>query len=317
MEGLRAALDQAIPVRQVDRNLLIASWNIRKFGGLTRKWTAGTNDSPKRDLRGLLAIAEIVSRFDVVAVQEVTGDLRALRTLMKVLGPNWGFIMTDVTLGKAGTGERLAFVFDQRRLRLSGLAAELVVPPEQIAAGVGQDALARQFARTPYAVSFRAGGDTFILTTLHVDYGDDAADRIPELRGIADWMAAWSGRTNKWHQNFIVLGDFNIDRRGDELWQAFTDTGLVVPKELHDAPRTLSADPNNPQKEKFYDQIAWFTGAGGARRLGLKYAERGGYFDFVPHVYGGTGLNRNSVSYRLSDHFPLWVEFNRTRRVGG
>jgi hypothetical protein len=35
---------------------------------------------------------------------------------------------------------------------------------------------------------------TFILVTLHVNYGKQAAERIPELKAIADWLAAWAER---------------------------------------------------------------------------------------------------------------------------
>ena len=35
----------------------------------------------------------------------------------------------------------------------------------------------------------------------------------------------------------------------------------------------------------------------------------GGNFDFMPLVYNDTGLSRSSISFRISDHFPLWVEF--------
>jgi len=45
----------------------------------------------------------------------VGGDLAALRTLMKTLGPSWRFLMTDVTRGAAGGGERMVFVFDGSR----------------------------------------------------------------------------------------------------------------------------------------------------------------------------------------------------------
>ena len=41
---LRAALDEAIPPKKLDRNLLIATWNIRAFGNLTEKWASGPND---------------------------------------------------------------------------------------------------------------------------------------------------------------------------------------------------------------------------------------------------------------------------------
>ena len=156
MAALRAALDAAVPrKRSLDRNLLVATWNLKDFGSLTRKWEAGAADSPKRDYRALWAIAEIVSRFDVVALQEVGGDLAALRTLMKTLGPSWRFLMTDVTRGAAGGGERMVFVFDGARTELSGLAGELVVPPEWLAE-IAPDALKRQFARTPYAVPRRS-----------------------------------------------------------------------------------------------------------------------------------------------------------------
>jgi hypothetical protein len=43
-----------------------------------------------------LAIAAILSRFDVIAVQEARSNLRALRHVLKALGPDWGLILTDV-----------------------------------------------------------------------------------------------------------------------------------------------------------------------------------------------------------------------------
>jgi endonuclease/exonuclease/phosphatase family metal-dependent hydrolase len=306
LNNLAQALDSHISAK-TDPNLLIATWNIRRFGSLTRKWTAGDNDSPKRDLRGLRAICEIVSRFDVVAIQEVTGDLRALRDMMSFLGPNWAFLMTDITLGAAGNDERMAFVFDSTRLQPSGLACELVVPPEWLNE-IGEDALKSQFARTPYAVSFRRKETTFILVTLHVDYGDSSKDRIPELRGIARWMADWAKRSNKWHHNLLALGDFNIDRQGDAAWNAFTSTGLTVPDDMNSVPRSIFADPGKPNLDKFYDQIAWFTAKSGAIALSMEYSD-GGSFDFLPYVYSGTDLTKSSISHRISDHYPLWVEF--------
>ena len=87
-----AALDDhengGVPTKALDRNLLIASWNIRAFGDLTEKWASTENDSPKRDLHSLLCIAEIVSGFDVIAIQEARDNLKALRHLIHALGPN-------------------------------------------------------------------------------------------------------------------------------------------------------------------------------------------------------------------------------------
>ena len=311
LNALSAGLDQQIPPKQAGKNLLIATWNLRAFASLTREWTARTSDSPKRDLRALRAIGEIVRRFDVIAVQEVKGDLRALRDLVGWLGKDWAFLMTDVTLGKDGNDERMAFLFDTTRLKPSGLACELVVPSEWLDE-VAPDALRRQFARTPYAVSFKASGTTFILVTLHVTYGATATDRVPELKGIARWMRDWADQENDWSHNLIVLGDFNIDRKDDPLWQAFTSTGLTVPAALNAVPRTLFANPKRAEQSSFYDQIAWFASAEGTPKLTLRCTQAG-HVDFVPFVYTDQGLTRQAISYRVSDHFPLWVAFDLDR----
>ncbi|MEO8352664.1 MAG: endonuclease/exonuclease/phosphatase family protein [Chthoniobacteraceae bacterium] len=306
LNALAAALDAQIPAK-ADDNLLIATWNLRSFGSLTRKWLAGSSDSPKRDLRGLRSIIEILSRFDVIAIQEVKGDLRALRDTIHFLGERWAFLMTDVNIGDAGNDERFVFLFDRERLRPSGLAAEIVIPPEELAAAEPED-LRTQFVRPPYAVSFQRENATFILLTLHVIFGGNEADRLPELRGIAQWMRAWARRANRFHHNLLTLGDFNIDRAGSAGYEAFISTGLTVPDELLGLPRTIFDDPDDPNDDAFYDQIAWFK-SGGNDLIDLNL-RAGGNFDFMPFVYTGTTLNRAAISFRISDHFPLWTEFS-------
>jgi endonuclease/exonuclease/phosphatase family metal-dependent hydrolase len=307
LDGLRTVLDGAVPPKQLDRNLLVATWNLRHFGGLTEQWWAGEGDSPKRDLHSIHAIAAILRRFDVVALQEVRGDLKALRHTLKLLGDDWGLVLSDVTRGDRGNDERLGFVFDRRKVQLSGLVGELVVPAEE-RGRIDAGALDRQFARTPYAVAFRCDGRTVILVTLHVLWGDSAAERTPELRAIAEWLDEWARDVNAWDHNLVALGDFNIDRRGDERYDAFVSTGLEVPEDLHTVPRTIFADPDDPGSH-FYDQIAWFTGEHGQPALSLSYLE-GGHVDFVGHALPRRDLSRAALSWRISDHYPLWAAFD-------
>ncbi len=308
LDRLRSALDEGIPTKALDRNLLVATWNIRAFGGLTEKWESTEEDTPRRDLHSLLCISEIVSRFDVIALQEVKDDLKALRHMLHALGPHWGLSLTDVTKGSSGNSERMAFLFDTRRVQLSGLACELVVPQELLER-IEPDALDRQFARTPYAVSFRAGTKTFILVTLHILYGNRAEERVPELKAIAEWLAEWARNINGWDHNLIALGDFNIDRRGDALHDAFISTGLDIPADLQEVPRTIFSDPEKPHLDKFYDQIAWFTGRNDLPALSLQYS-RGGFFDFTKVALASRELTRAQLSWRISDHYPLWAEFS-------
>jgi endonuclease/exonuclease/phosphatase family metal-dependent hydrolase len=304
---LATALDAELPPKVVDRNLLVATWNVRAFGDLSDSWKRGPDDEPKRNLSDALAIAETLSRFDVIAVQEARANLRALRHVLKALGPDWGLILTDVNPPPAGNGERLAFVFDTRRVRPSGLAAELVVPDEWLKSGrIGKGALQEQFVRTPYAVSFVAGGQTFILVTLHVIFGSKAAERTGELAAIAEWLGGWARRTAEdYNQNLICLGDFNIDRKGDPNFEALTSTGLEPPAELEGLSRTISDKPGG---EHYYDQIAWFTEKGRAQlTLGYAGAGHAGRFEWTRHLL--EEMETQEKSWHISDHYPLWVEF--------
>lgn len=302
---LAAALDEAVPAKALDRNMLICTWNIRNFGAYTRKWIAGPGDRPRRDLQSIQSIAEIVSRFDIVAIQEVKSDTAALRALYEFLGEHWSLLLTDVTEGKRGNAERTAFIFDTRRVQLSGLACEIVIPPEHLERAEAA-ALQRQFARTPYAVGFRVSGHTITLVTLHVVWGDSADERVRELTAIADWLATWSRDKHAWDHNLITLGDFNIERAEDRFHAAFTSTGLQIPSDLRAVPRSVFGGSKRPSAA--FDQIAWFEGVKGARPLELTYV-RGDSFNFATSALRSRALKPAELSWCLSDHLPLWVEF--------
>jgi endonuclease/exonuclease/phosphatase family metal-dependent hydrolase len=317
LTALRRQLSREVP-RKDARNLLVATWNIREFGGLTEKWRSTSRDTPKRDLHSLACITEIVSRFDVIAIQEAQKRLKALQHMLKSLGGDSTVILTDPTEDDLGDDERLAFVFDRNRLEVSGLACELVVPlnwnRENRSRRIPKQALDRQFARTPYAVTFRRGDAIFTLVTLHVYWGSksdqDVKERARELTSVATWLKDWAADPDTWDTNLICLGDFNIDRSGSALWQAFTSTNLTVPVELQSPNRQVGGKP----LEHFYDQIAWFTEErdGSKPLLSLRYTDRAGMFDWSQTALAGSKLTAQQKSFRISDHYPLWAEFGLT-----
>jgi endonuclease/exonuclease/phosphatase family metal-dependent hydrolase len=127
---------------------------------------------------------------------------------------------------------------------------------------------------------------------------------VDELKEIATWLAEWPTREKEWSENLLTLGDFNVDRRGDPLWDALTATGLTTPDALNEVPRTIF---DEPQTAHFYDQIAWFEEDSTPSVLTLDFVSAGS-FDFVPLLQGG--LTRTALSWKVSDHYPLWVEFS-------
>ncbi|RDD30710.1 endonuclease [Prosthecochloris sp. ZM] len=99
--------------------LRVATWNLREF------------DTPKYGGRlgeSIYFIAEIISHFDLVAVQEVREDLRALGRVINILGSHeWDFIATDVTEGRPGNRERMVFIYRTSKVRFTNVAGELTL----------------------------------------------------------------------------------------------------------------------------------------------------------------------------------------------
>ncbi|MCA1706340.1 MAG: endonuclease/exonuclease/phosphatase family protein, partial [Actinobacteria bacterium] len=232
-----------IPPRTID-NLLLATWNIREFDSSSFGF---------RTTESLLCIAEIVNRFDLVAVQEVREELVGLERLRRLLGGWWRYVVTDVTLGARGNRERTAFLYDARKISFGGLAGELVIPPLEHRGRPSEPA--KQLARTPFMVGFRAGWFAFTICTVHILYGEDKAvdpERLDEIRMVADFLAERATEKHAWAPNMIVLGDFNIFSTGDETMQALLDAGFVIPDELR-------KHPSNAPRTKHYDQIGFIT----------------------------------------------------------
>ncbi|GAB3019143.1 hypothetical protein GCM10027051_25290 [Niabella terrae] len=318
--ALRQELKSQVPTKQLEGNLLLATWNIREF------------DSPaygERLLEAYYYIAEIVAHFDIVAIQEVREDLQALKELLRILGSNWHYVITDVTAGSQGNKERLAFVFDKRKVKFGGLAGELVLPPFQKKdPETGQTIYepVKQLARTPYTCGFTAGWTNFQLTTVHVLYGDakpENVDRIQEIQTIANVLSKRADGKTEWSNNNILLGDFNIYDPADATYEAIIQAGFTIPEELQQL-------PSNALKNKFYDQIAFKVRPGRFNTTG-----KAGVFDYYKVVFrdedetayikdmgeayhttsAGKPRSNKSTYYRsywrthqLSDHLPMWVE---------
>lgn len=304
--------------------MLMATWNIREF------------DSPAygdRQEEAYYYIAEIMSHFDLIAVQEVRENLEALYEVIKILGDGWwDFIVTDVTEGKPGNRERMAFVYDKRKVKFGGVAGEVVIPPKASRAG-GQKTVytpSDQLVRTPFLCGFRAGWAKFMLCTVHVLYGKSTKDdprRVKEIELIAQFLAKRAGEDSTWSENIILLGDFNIFSPQDVTMKAILDAGFVIPEALREVPAS-----NVGKRKRNYDQIAVLP-----KRFRLEPTGNAGVFDFYKSVFrdedeatyveamGGSYLKSSKGNvrdeggkrlyyrtywrtYQMSDHLPMWIE---------
>ena len=320
--GLRTALQAAIPAR-APGTLMLGTWNLREFD--SESWGYRLPEA-------FAYIAEIIDRFDLVAVQEVRSDLRALERLRDRLGPQWEYLVSDVTEGSAGNRERLAFLYDTKKVRFLGIAGELVLPPVK-QGGVTVPAV--QVARTPLMATFQVGWTKFVLATVHILYGEDSPQpkaRVEEISEVARFLKARTDDTVEPIRNLILLGDFNIFTAGDDTMKALIDDGgFSVPLAMREIAGT------NLGHDKKYDQIVYRSAGGHFAETGLA-----GTFDYYEHIYNTQDVYRRYIddyikeredagdpdppnrpatpgaattqfnrwrTYQMSDHLPLWAQF--------
>ena len=106
-------------------------------------------------------------------------------------------------------------------------------------------------------------------------------------------------------QNLILLGDFNMHGGGpgSAFAQALADAGMIIPPELHGIRTTPAREPTH------YDHMAWFNGG-----LDIPSRSSGGSIPFDDIVYRDLAPGARLGS-RVSDHFPIWIEFDVDRSV--
>jgi hypothetical protein len=290
-KGLLALQDRIkaanIPASKLDETLNIASWNIREFGKSARTEPA------------VHYIAEILGQFDVIGIVELRDNLTDLGRVLKILGPYWRVIYSDMIPDAGGNRERLAFLYDTRAATFNGFAAEASPPRVK----KGNEYIADlSFWRSPYMASFKAGSFDFVLLTTHIRWGEGEEPRRVEIATLADWIEAKRKEKTNEDKDLIVMGDFNIPSRTDPLFKAITKNGLQIPKAL------LGAHGTNLEKDKRYDQILHypiypdnFTNAGGE----LDY-----YIDEAHIKELFPGMTKEKFTFQLSDHLPLWMQIN-------
>lgn len=288
LKELRRRIEASkVPSSLLDEQILIASWNIREFG------------KKRRTPEAIHYIAEILSYFDLISVQEVRANIGDLARVMEVLGPTWKVVFSDETEGARGNDERIAYLYDKRAVTFTGLAAEAVAPPiRQKVNGKRVVIPSEQFWRTPYMASFRAGTFDFVLMSVHVQWGKPK-DRVVELERIADWMENRRRSQYVIDKDIILMGDFNIPKYNDKFYRAITKHGLATPKALLGVP-----GGSNIKRTARYDQILFYP-----QQTGSVFTDRGGVVDFIQggHQKLFPRLSLQKFTYQLSDHLPLWI----------
>ena len=282
---------RGIPEKSEDM-LLIASWNIANLGSQAR-W-----------IEHYMLLAEVLSWFDVIAVQEVNDKLDGLRAIESELPSHYSLLFSD----KGGNNERSAFIYDNQKIKQLELVGEIGIPPKELKDikldGVNQAFLG--FDRNPYLCAFQWKNAVFVLITVHSFSGGNSKANLErralEAYAIGRYADLSKKSKNLFTNNMIALGDFNIPKveKGDLVYEALIKRGLKLPEHSTKVYSNISND-------KMYDQIAFLPDI-------KSKIEDFGVFDFDTAIFPELWQNESPVNFRaylryyISDHRPLWMQ---------
>jgi deoxyribonuclease-1-like protein len=266
----------APPVTRTGEVIRIASFNIQVFG---------QTKAAKPHVMNILA--DVVRRFDVVAIQEIrsTDDtvIPNFVALINSTGRKYDFVLGKRE-GFTNSKEQYAYIFDTASVEVDRSCVYSVGDPDKL------------FQRPPLVAWFRVRGPsesqalTFKLVNLHTD--PDKVDLERELEYLDDVLRAVRREgvldPSSDEDDVILLGDFNTDDRN--LGPLGRESNIAW---------AIAGTPTNTRGTKQYDNIVFkrwttveFTGKSGV--LDLKTE-----FKLTPEQ-----------ALEVSDHQPVWAEFS-------
>jgi deoxyribonuclease-1-like protein len=262
-----AASAASIAAPPAGGSLRLATFNIQVFG------------AKKAGRRGVMRqLAQIVQRYDLVAIQEVKDAkqqvCRQLLALINASGADFDFVLsprTGLQSDDRSSQEQYAYFFRKARVRVAG---------EPV---LYDDSAHDYFQREPYLTRFELDGgrEDLVLINIHTRPRSALAE-IAALEAVFVWARAHFAA----EQDFIALGDFNA---GCGYASEDALDALPLHGQAYDWVVPHSADTNLAKASCPYDRIV------------VASPRRDGYvLDW--------GVDRAFSDRAVSDHWPVWVE---------
>lgn len=314
-----------VPKKEANK-LLFASWNIANLG------------EQKRLSNDLKLIAHLLSKFDLIAVQEIKNNYQKFEELAGLM-TGYDYIMSDT----AGNNERLGFLYDTKKVSLGKLFAEVAIARKDFPrlsvyvpytfrkenrVEVFYDLEFIPFDRNPFLGTFKAGNLDFTVANVHLYFGayKDSrtteerakyARRVLEIYTLSKWVQKRLRSDFTYDKDIIVVGDMNVPEmnKSDDAYKALLKSGLL-PTDYFS-----KTGGSNLGGSKSYDQLALAKGNLQHRIINFDV------FDFDNGIFSGLWdkLNNEEMSEvkkvskfnaytkaYISDHRPLWIQLDIT-----
>jgi len=268
-----------------DRTISIASFNLRVFG---------TSKASHPEVMEILS--DIISRYDLVAVQEIRDESgKAIQDLLDLVDSkdsNYKMII-GVRLGRTSSKEQYAFFYDSSKLQLEGTPYEFDDDNDGSTVNkVDDTGLNDLFEREPYLAHFRTirGDFDFVIGDIHTK-PSSATKEISYLPMVIADASKHYGETD-----VLVVGDFNANGSyfnentylgdfpaGKFIWLIGNSVGTNVAR-----------------SDRTYDRMV------GTESMAEDYEGQSGTLRF-DQVFDLKAMGLKPLD--VSDHYLVWVEF--------
>ncbi len=257
-----------LPARNKE-TIRVASFNIQVFG-----------ESKMGKPEVVKTLAEVIRRFDIVAVQEIRAKnqdvLPDFVRTVNATGRKFDFVIGE-RLGRTSSKEQYAFVFDTERIEVDHRSVYTVSDPND------------RLHREPLVALFRVRGPppgqafTFMLVNVHTD-PDEVSEEMDAMDDVyRAVLAAGDGE-----DDVILLGDFNTDHKHmGQLGQVAHITYAIADT------------PTNTRGTKEYDNLIF------SRAATTEFTGTSGVLDLMSEFQ----LTQEQA-IKVSDHLPIWAEFS-------
>ncbi len=257
-----------------DGTIALGSFNIQVLG-----------QSKLEKPKVMQVLAQVVRRFDVIAIQELRSKeqdiIPRFLELINADGSRFDYIIGP-RLGRTASKEQYVYLYDANRIE--------VLPGSVYSAEDPEDHLHRE----PLVATFRVVSPhtvkpfTFTLINVHTD-----PDEVEwELNALDDVFV----RVQQDHireDDVIMLGDFNADEY--HLGQLGTLPGIGS---------AIAGQTTNTKGTESYDNIVF------DRRQTVEFTGRAGVINLREEY----GLSMEDAM-DVSDHLPVWATFNATENA--
>lgn len=286
-------------------SLSICSFNVQFLGNSTHRDDA--------------ALAALLEDYDIVVIQELVSppypgtfpdgsplkpDSESAEFFdeMKTLGFEFVISQEDT-----GTGDKIHRNGSATEWWVAFFKSDVVKVASDLPSGfLAQDrSNHNDYERVPYAFAFRSVDETsdFVLVSVHLKPGSSSASKTRRKQELSA-IAAWIDAHDEEEQDFIILGDMNIEN-AKELTDA-TPVGFLS---LNDECRATNTNVNGP---KPYDHVMFnptFTTEIDKQFdflvIDLIEAMREPWAESSTDLYPGDPYDHNQFRKFYSDHHPV------------